>query len=183
ATKAENKEDQELLDLYEEELTQAIKKIKDIETEKEILKIDLENAKIMLNEESAIFVEQDVKLPKPFNICIIGETVDDNLILKDARKYFTKYGLGVTDWDIQFISNSKLKSSDVFSGLKRGQTKYNLIITAQIFHHSAKGNESANLLTELKKPKYINHVVGCSPKDKLSVKEFLFALEGYISKF
>lgn len=183
ATKAESKEDQELLDLYEEELNQAIKKIKDIETEKEILKIDLDNAKLMLKEESSILEDQDIKLPKPFNICIIGETVDDDLILKDARKYFTKYGLGANDWDIQFISNSKLKSSDVFSGLKRGQSKYNLIITAQIYHHSAKGNESANMLTELKKPKYIDHIVGSSPKDKLSVKDMLSALEKYISKF
>ncbi len=183
ATKAESKEDQELLDLYEEELNQAIKKIKDIETEKEILKIDLDNAKLMLKEESSILEDQDVKLPKPFNVCIIGETVDDDLILKDARKYFTKYGLGANDWDIQFISNSKLKSSDVFSGLKRGQSKYNLIITAQIYHHSAKGNESANMLTELKKPKYIDHIVGSSPKDKLSVKDMLSALEKYISKF
>jgi type III restriction enzyme len=183
ATKAESKEDQELLDLYEEELNQAIKKIKDIETEKEILKIDLDNAKLMLKEESSILEDQDVKLPKPFNVCIIGETVDDDLILKDTRKYFTKYGLGANDWDIQFISNSKLKSSDVFSGLKRGQSKYNLIITAQIYHHSAKGNESANILTELKKPKYIDHIVGSSPKDKLSVKDMLSALEKYISKF
>ncbi len=183
ATKAENKEDQELLDLYEEELDSAIKKIKDIETEKEILKIDLENAKLMLSEEKSIPEDQEIKLPKPFNICIIGETTDDDLILKDARKYFTKYGLGANDWDIQFISNSKLKSSDVFSGLRRGQSKYNLIITAQIFHHSAKGNESANILTELKKPKYIDHIVGCSPKDKLSVKDLLSVLEDYISKF
>ncbi|MDD4157164.1 MAG: DEAD/DEAH box helicase family protein [Candidatus Cloacimonetes bacterium] len=183
ATKAENKEDQELLDLYEEELNQAIKKIKDIETEKEILKIDLDNAKLMLKEESSVLEDQDVKLPKPFNICIIGETVDDDLILKDVRKYFIKYGLGTNDWDIQFISNSKLKSSDVFSGLKRGQSKYGLIITAQIYHHSAKGNESANILTELKKPKYIDHIVGSSPKDKLSTKDMLSALEKYISKF
>jgi len=183
ATKAGNKEDQELLDLYEEELELAIKKIKDIETEKDILKIDLENAKLILNEEKFIPEEQEIKLPKPFNICIVGETVDDDLILKDARKYFTKYGLGANDWDIQFISNSKLKSSDVFSGLRRGQSKYNLIITAQIYHHSAKGNESANIITELKKPKYIDYVVGCSPKDKLSVKDLLVTLEDYISKF
>lgn len=183
ATKAENKQDQELLDLYEEELNQAIKKIKDIETEKEILKIDLDNAKLMLKEESSVLEDWDVKLPKPFNICIIGETVDDDLILKDVRKYFIKYGLGTNDWDIQFISNSKLKSSDVFSGLKRGQSKYSLIITAQIYHHSAKGNESANILTELKKPKYIDHIVGSSPKDKLSTKDMLSALEKYISKF
>lgn len=183
ATKAETKEGQDLLNLYEEELDSAIKKIKDIETEKEILKIDLENAKLMLSEEESIPEEEEIKLPKPFNVCIVGETVDNDLILKDARKYFTKYGLGINDWDIQFISNSKLKSSGVFSGLRRGQSKYNLIITAQIYHHSAKGNESANILTELKKPKYIDHVVGCSPKDKLSVKDLLAVLEVYISKF
>ncbi len=183
ATKAENKEDQELLDLYEEEINQAIKKIKDIETEKEILKIDLDNAKLILKEESSILEDQDVKIPKPFNICIIGETVDDDLILKDLRKYFAKYGLGANDWDIQFISNSKLKSFDVFSGFRRGQSKYSLIITGQIYHHSAKGNESANILTELKKPKYIDHIVGSSPRDKLSVRDILSALENYILKF
>lgn len=181
ATKAETKEDQELLNLYEEELDSAIKKIKDIETEKEIMKISLENAKLMLDENRFVLEDQQAKLPKPFNICIIGETVDDDLILKDGRKYFTKYGLGANDWDIQFVTNSKLKNSDIFSGLRRGKSKYNLIITAQIYHHSAKGNESANILTELKKPKYIDHIVGCSPKEKLSVKDFISKLDYYIS--
>ena len=86
-----------------------------------------------------------------------------------------------TDWDIAFCSNAKIKNSDVLGGLKKGQTKFNVIITGQIYHHSGRGNQSANLLTELKKDKYIDHIVGCSPKELLTVDDVLEKLEEYLT--
>lgn len=185
-----SKEDQELLELYETELTKAIKYLDDKKLENEILKIDIQNAEATISslkealayqpklEEGA---KKDIKIPTPFNLCILGEVVDEDLIRERLRDYFAKYGLKATDWDVVFYSNSKIRNSDVLCGLKRGQTKFNLIITGQIYHHSGRGNQSANLLTELKKPKYIDHIVGCSPKELLTVDNILEKLEEYLT--
>jgi type III restriction enzyme len=184
------KEDQELLELYEGELSKAIKNLDDKKLENEILKIDLQNAETTIGSLKEALVYQPkvgakekiegIKIPTPFNICVLGEVVDEDLIREKLRGFFAKYGLKATDWDIAFISNSKIRNSDVLSGLKKGQTKYNVIITGQIYHHSGKGNQSANILTELKKDKYINHIVGCSPKDQLTVDNILEKLEEYL---
>ena len=185
-----SKEDQELLELYEGELTKAIKNLDDKKLENEILKIDLQNAETTIGSLKKALVYQprvgakekreDIKIPTPFNICVLGEVVDEDLIRGKLRGFFAKYGLKATDWDIAFFGNSKIRNSDILSGLKKGQTKYNVIITGQIYHHSGKGNQSANILTELKKDKYISHIVGCSPKDQLTVDNILEKLEEYL---
>jgi len=182
------KEDEELMELYETELNKSIKNLDDSNLEKEILKIDLENAtKTIRNLKQALVhlpksgdVVREIKISTPFNICVIGEIADKELFQKKLRDYFSKYGLKATDWDAVFVPNSKLKNTDILAGLKRGQTKYNLIITGQIYHHAAKGNKSANLLTELKKPIYIDHIVGSSPKELLTIDDMLEKLDEYI---
>lgn len=185
-----SKEDQELLELYEGELTKAIKNLDDKKLENEILKLDLQNAQATIGglKEALAFQPkagakeetENIKIPSPFNICILGEVVGEDLIREKLRGFFAKYGLKATDWDVAFFSNSKIRNSDVLGGLKKGQTKYNVIITGQIYHHSGKGNQSANILTELKKDKYIDHIVGCSPKDQLTVDNILEKLEEYL---
>lgn len=185
-----SKEDQELLDLYEGELSKAIKNFDDKKLENEILKIDLQNAETTIgNLKEALAYQpkvqtmekrENIKIPNPFNICVLGEVVDEDLIREKLRDFFAKYGVKTTDWDIAFYGNSKIRNSDVLIGLKKGQTKFNLIITGQIFHHSGQGNQSANILTELKKGKYVPHIVGCSPKDLLSVNNTLEILERYL---
>ena len=186
-----SKEDQELLELYEGELTKAIKNLDDKKLENEILKIDLQNAETTIGGLKEALVYQPrggtkekiegIKIPTPFNICVLGEVVDEDLIRNKLRGFFAKYGLKATDWDIAFFGNSKIRNSDVLSGLKKGQTKYNVIITGQIYHHSGKGNQSANILTELKKDKYINHIVGCSPKELLTVDDVLKKMDSYLA--
>lgn len=44
------------------------------------------------------------------------------------------------------------------------------------------GNKCANILAELKNPKYIDHIVGCSPKDLLTLDSILERLDKYLSK-
>lgn len=185
-----SKEDKELLELYEGELTKAIKNLHDKKLENEILNLDLQTAQATIDglKEALAFQPrsgvkektENIKIPSLFNICILGEVVDEDLIREKLRGFFAKYGLKATDWDIAFFSNSKIRNSDVLNGLKRGQTKYNVIMTGQIYHHSGKGNQSANILTELKKDKYIDHIVGCSPKDQLTVDNILEKLEEYL---
>ena len=186
-----SKEDQELLELYESELTKAIKNLDDKKLENEILKIDLQGAESTIGSLKEALAYQpkvktkeergNIKISTPFNICILGEVVDEDLIREKLRDYFAKYGVKTTDWDIVFYGNTKIKNSDVLGGLKKGQTKFNVIITGQIYHHSGRGNQSANLLTELKKDKYIDHIVGCSPKELLTVDDVLEKLEEYLT--
>jgi len=98
---------------------------------------------------------------------------------KKLQEYFAKYGVKTTQWNVSFFDNIKLKNGNILSKLKKGQSKYNVVITGQIYYHSGKGNKSANILTELKKEKYIYHIVGCSPKDILTVDNILENLEEY----
>jgi type III restriction enzyme len=65
--------------------------------------------------------------------------------------------------------------------LKKGQSKFNVIITGQIYSHAGKENASANILTELQKQKYINHIVGCSPREILTCDNILQKLEEYLT--
>ena len=174
--------------MYESELTKAIKNLDDKKLENEILKIDLKGAEETIGSLKEALAYQpnktgetklDIRIPTPFNICILGEVADEDLIREKLRGYFAKYGLKATDWDVVFYSNSKIKNSDVLSGLKKGQTKFNVIMTGQIYNHSGRGNQSANILTELKKEKYIDHIVGSSPKDLLTVDNILEKLDQY----
>ncbi|MCF7894435.1 MAG: DEAD/DEAH box helicase family protein [Candidatus Omnitrophica bacterium] len=184
-----NLEDKELLELYDDELSKAIKNIDDKKLENEILKIDLENAEVTIdNLKTSLAYRPKIKdkpkmaginIPKPFNICILGETSDNDFVRKELRKYFAKYGLKVTEWNVNFYNNTKLKNTKVLDKLKKGQSKFNLIITGQIYFHSGKGNKKANLLTELKKDKYIDYIVGCSPKKLLTINDIIKNLEEY----
>ena len=78
------------------------------------------------------------------------------------------------------VFDSQIYSAYIEVTMKKGQTKFNLIITGQIYHHSGRGNQSANILTELKKDKYIDYIVGCSPKEILTVDNILDKLEEYL---
>ena len=120
------------------------------------------------------------EISAPFNICVLGEVADKDLAREKLQGFFSKHGLKATDWEIEFISSRKLKNWDALKKLKKGQSKFNLLVTGQIHHHSGKGNESANLLTELKKAKYVDCIVGSSPKDVLTVDGLVEKLEEYL---
>lgn len=183
-----NKDDQELLEEYDKELTKAVK-------DRELLEMSLEQAQttisnmkeaLALNPASASGGSRinDIKLPVPFHICILGEVSDENNLLSDMRQYLAKFQLDANDWTLTIFNNSKLKTKDVFALLKRGQSKYHVAVTGQIHHHSAKGNQRANALSELRDEKYIDYIVGSSPKDVLTSTAFLESLNNYIrSKF
>ncbi len=177
-----SKEDKELLEMYDEELSKAIRNLEDIKLEKEILEINLNEAKSIidsLKKKESELVE--LKVPKPFNICILGEVSDEDEVKKSLMSYFSKYGLKATDWEVEFFNNSKLKNSNVLVGLKKGRSRYSLIITGQIYHHSGKDNQSANLVTELKKPQYIDSIIGSSPTDPLTPSSMVEMLDQYLS--
>jgi len=124
---------------------------------------------------------ETLEISTPFNICVLGEVADKDSAREKLQGFFSKHGLKATEWEIEFISSRKLKNEGVLKKLKKGQSKYNLLVTGQIHHHSGKGNESANLLTELKKEIYVDCIVGSSPKDVLTVDGLVGKLEKYLA--
>lgn len=180
--------DEELLE-YVEELDKAIDQIKDLKEKNTLLKMQYDeaqvNIKVLSKSLSEIVPEKSsvnkIKIETPFNICVIGEVSDENLITQDLQKYFTKHGVQINDWDIKFINNSKLQNSDILRSLVKGQSKFNLIITGQIHHHSGKGNKKANLISELKNEKYVPHAIGSDPKDLLTPDKALKAVHEFFS--
>ncbi len=173
----------ELSEEYDKLLTKAIQENKLLEMSLEEKQKTIENMKTTLSYMPAQTEKnKKIVLPKPFNICVLGDVSDENSLRSELRGYFSKYGLTATDWNIDVFNNTKLRNSDVLNGLKKGQTKYSLIVTAQIHHHAGKGNQSSNLLTELKNTKYIDHIVGSSPKDLMTSSNLIESLDEYISE-
>lgn len=173
-----------------EELDKTINELKDTRLKNELLRMELEDAKgnvIVLSEslgKAQPEKEKQVKtkIQTPFNICVLGEVSDEEVIMQELQKYFTKQGIDTNSWDIKFYNNSKLQNTDVLRSLVKGQSRYNLIITGQIYHHSGKGNKKANIISELKNEKYIPHEVGSDPTDLLTPEKTLMAVNGFLSK-
>ena len=123
---------------------------------------------------------QKTNIPIPFNICILGEVSDEALIRKELNQYFQKQGIDANDWGIDFFNNTKLGNSNILRSLQKGQSKYSLIVTGQIFNHSGKGNTKANIISELKNEKYIPHIIGCPPTDILTADKLLDSVHEYL---
>ena len=75
----------------------------------------------------------EISVTTPFNICILGEVSDEALIRNQLNRYFQKIGVDSVDWSIDFYNNSKLQNSKILRSLQKGQSKYSLIVTGQIF--------------------------------------------------
>ncbi len=123
----------------------------------------------------------DIQIPSPFNICILGEVADKEEARSSIQSYFSKHGMRAKDWDIDFLDNRKLRNADVLKSLRKDQSRYNLLITGQIHSHVGKGNTKSNLLTELKKEKYVTHLVGSKPDEMLTTNSLIDILDNYIS--
>ena len=94
----------------------------------------------------------------------------------------SKYNIKPNEWDIDLWGNKKIKNKSLKS-LKKGQSKYNLVVTAQIHHHSSKGNKEQNLLIELSSNmQYIDVKIGCKPQSLLTVDNFIDKVDEYVAK-
>lgn len=157
------------LELYEE-LNKTLDELKDTKLRNDLLEISLQQAEENLAVIGRAFdrkkkeSSETLTIPTPFNICILGEVSNEDVILQALQTYFTRHSIRTNDWSLKFVNNAKLKSSDVLRSLVKGQSKFNLIITAQLHHHAGKANSRSNLISELKNEKYIPHLVGCDPK-------------------
>jgi type III restriction enzyme len=180
----------ELFAEYENSLIQ----LQDESFKRELAELELDDAKKIIEQyKSNIEVlsqaipdkseanTQKINISIPFNICILGEVSDEALIRNELNKYFEKIGISTTDWEIEFFNNTKLGNSTILRSLQKGQSKYSLIVTGQIFHHSGKGNTKANIISELKKEKYIPHIIGSTPKDLLTPDKLIDNIHKYLT--
>lgn len=185
----QSEKDKEILELLSE-LDQTINELKDQKFKNELLEMELteaqENVQTLAKSLTEIKPDKEeakeIKIDKPFNICVLGEVSDQTLISKELNKYFDKIGVGTKDWNIEYFNNSKLQNSNVLRSLHKGQSKFSVIVTGQIFHHSGKGNAKANIISELKNEKYIPHCIGSNPKDLLTPEKIIEVIDDYINK-
>lgn len=182
-----DKSEKETLELeLLEELDKTIDELKDTKLKNELLELSLRQAEENLKAvgktvgEKNRDTDEKINIPVPFSICVLGEVSDEEKIMKELQKYFTKHGVDTNSWDINFFSNTKLQNTDVLRSLIKNQSRYNLIVTGQIHHHLAKGNKKANIISELKNEKYIPHMIGTDPKDLLTSDKTLKAIDEYL---
>lgn len=190
-----SKSEEEYKELFAE-YEKSLSKLEDEAFKRELAELELEEAK-KINEqyksnidilskhtENTTKFDDDtieISISTPFNICILGEVSDEALIRNKLNKYFQKIGVDTIDWSIDFYNNSKLQNSKILRSLQKGQSRYSLIVTGQIFHHSGKGNEKANIIAELNNEKYIPHIIGGSPKDLLTPDSLTEAIHKYLT--
>lgn len=190
-----SKSEEEYKELFAE-YEKSLSKLKDEAFKRELAELELEEAKKIneqyksnidiLSKHSESIKDSEVDIvriyvPTPFRICILGEVSDEGLIRNQLNRYFQKIGVDTVDWSIDFYNNSKLQNGKILRSLQKGQSKYSLIVTGQIFHHSGKGNEKANIIAELSNEKYIPHIIGGSPKNLLTPDSLIEVIHKYLS--
>lgn len=184
--------EQEYQELFEE-YDKSLSAWDDEKQKRELLELDLEQARIIIEQYKTNLdilsntfrpseaTPQKIRVDIPFQICILGEVSDVAQVRYELNSYFEKIGIVSTDWDVDFYNNSKLQNTNIYKILQKGQTKYHLIVIGQIHHHSGKGNQSANIISELKNEKYIPSIICGSPKDVLTPDRLIKKLNDYLS--
>jgi len=121
-----------------------------------------------------------LKSGKRFNIIILGDISTLMAAFQSAtHDYLLKHNVPSTAWSLSHWNNKVLVSKGM-KGLKKGQSKFDLIITAEIHHHSIKGNTSQNIITELMSDKYVSRIYGCKPNEKLTIDKYIASFDRYL---
>ncbi|HIS33808.1 MAG TPA: DEAD/DEAH box helicase family protein [Candidatus Avirikenella pullistercoris] len=180
---------------YKELFSEYEKSVSELDDEKlkrELLELELDEARTIIEQyknnldilsvvsKSQKQTFEKLDIVKPFNICILGEVSDQSQIRHELNSYFAKIGVGTTEWDVNFVNNTKLENTNIYKSLQKGQTKYNIIVIGQIYHHSGKGNQKANIISELSNEKYIPYIVCSSPKELLTPDRLIEKLHEYL---
>ncbi len=183
-----NESESEMLELLSdfERTLQDLDQLKEYNT---YLEQSLEEAQRTVKELSKSYglAQLNMEPPKPkaiktpLNICILGEVSNQKIITHDLNQFFNKLGIQMTHWSVDFYDNKKIKQAKTLKTLVKGQSKYDILITGQLHTHNLPGNAKANILTELKNEKYVQHFVGSDPKDLLTSDRLLSVLSAYIS--
>lgn len=126
--------------------------------------------------------DRRLDIPKPFNICVLGEVTNESQIRMDLGKHFQKKSVSERDWDIEFYNNRKIEQG-ILASLKRGHSNFNLIVTGQIHNHAIRGAKTANIFTELSKGHYVDHIQGSDPEKLLTADMTIDAVDKYLKQF
>jgi type III restriction enzyme len=185
----QSEKDKEELELLSE-LDSTISELENEKLKNELLEMQLADAqeniqtlsKTLATKSIQQVEKENINIKLPFNICVLGEVSAIAQIRKELNDYFEKIGITTTDWNIEFFNNKKLQNSSVLRSLHKGQSKFSIIVTGQIFHHSGKGNTKANIISELENEKYIPHCIGSNPKDLLTPAKMTQTLNNYLRK-
>ena len=125
---------------------------------------------------------EQLRKQEKFNILILGEISESQSDFKQSlNNYFEKHNIATNQWNLYFWNNQDIKRKDIRS-LRKGQSKYDLLVTGQIHQHSSKGNKQSNLISELMKPQYIKRIYGSTPKKILTTDTFIKKIDEYIAK-
>jgi type III restriction enzyme len=153
------------------------------------LEQSLDEAQRTVNElTKSYYLSQKNEAPKqypiitPLQICILGEVSNQQTMTHELNDLFTKLGLSPNNWGVDYYDNRKLKQPKTLKTLIKGQSKYDLIITGQIHSHALPGNTKSNIVSELNNEKYVDHIVGCDPKDVLTTDRLLSVLCNYLTE-
>lgn len=174
-----NETGNEVIDLYASELPDSYLKVLNevaVETQQKVYE-ELPINKQPIKKPNNLSID----IPKPFNICVLGEVTDEVQIRMGLGKYFQKKGISEIDWNIEFYNNKKMEQG-ILSLLKSGQSKFNLIITGQMYNHSIRGAKIANIFSELDKGHYVDHIQGSDPQKLLTVDLTIEAVRNYIRR-
>lgn len=127
-------------------------------------------------------IDLSSKIRSPFVVCILGDVSCQQSITQQLNTYFHKLGVATSNWNIEFVGSKKLKNTKFLRTIIDGQSRFSLVITGQLQHHNLSGNDKGNLLSELKKVKYVPHVIGCSPRELLTPIQVIDALNKFLNQ-
>lgn len=96
--------------------------------------------------------------------------------------YFEKKGVSAKDWNIDFYDEHKI-SQGVLSSLKKGRSRFTLIITGKFHSHSIPQSKITNIFTELNKGDYVDHRKGSEdPRKELTSHKLLEVVDMYVEE-
>ena len=121
-----------------------------------------------------------LKSGNKYKILILGQmqcTKKD--LLNELTRFFNSHNVKQAEWDIDFRTKSKSEVINFdLKQLKKGQSSYSLVMTANWPTHNSKGNKTGSILTAMKGGRYIPKI-HCNPTKKPSKEEILIKLEKY----
>ncbi|MDD2229183.1 MAG: DEAD/DEAH box helicase family protein [Candidatus Cloacimonetes bacterium] len=182
-----NKDDVEILEFYDE-FEKTLVENDELKEYNSYLIQNIQEAQITiktLKDQSRISSTDNTdlsnRLRSPFIICILGDVSCQQSITQQLNTFFHKIGVAPSKWNIEFVGSKKLKNTNLLKTLIDGQSRFSVVITGQLHHHNLSGNDKGNLLSELKKDKYVPHVIGCSPQELLTPSQVIDAITTFLT--
>jgi hypothetical protein len=115
-----------------------------------------------------------------FKILIYGQIeCEKKEIEADLNRYFHDLNLSQNEWEVDFCIKARDMKKLHMGQLKKGQSSYSLIATANIPQHKTKGNSKGSITSTLRLPGYIPFIMTCNPKKKPSSSKIINKLENF----